>query len=199
MVRDPKSAVQTLLDRKKNELDTLTTRAGTLEEQLASLYIGDPEEGLFWSIGIGDEAILRHLGKIYETEEDLILYVNAQVNKLNPGTEAVEEMFLSMSQLWDRGVKMRILVGGITTKKELKPMLDKMKDFKEMPPIAFRYTSIATNSFDVIDGEKVLLKVMNPINPTEYFAAIYVWQKKFATELTEKFDQMWDDAKEFQF
>jgi sugar-specific transcriptional regulator TrmB len=197
LVRDPKSAVKTLLDRKKNELDTLTSRAGNLETHLASFYIGEPEEGLFWSIGIGEEAILKHLGKIFETEKELILYVNTQVNVVHAGTQEMEETLLPIIQLFERGVKMRILIGGVTSKRQLKPVLDKMKGFEELPPIPTRYTSIATNSFDVIDGEKVLLKVTNPVDPAEYFAAIYVWQKRFATELRKKFDQMWDEAKEF--
>ncbi|MFW9810042.1 MAG: hypothetical protein ACFFE6_11760 [Candidatus Thorarchaeota archaeon] len=56
---------------------------------------------------------------------------------------------------------------------------------------------VATNSFDIIDGEKVLLKVPSPVNPTEYFAAIYVWQKRFVTELREKYNLMWEEEKEF--
>lgn len=52
----------------------------------------------------------------------------------------------------------------------------------------------AAKTFDVIDSEKVLIKITNPVDPTEYFAAIYVWQKKFATELRQKFMQMWDNV-----
>ena len=35
---------------------------------------------------------------------------------------------------------------------------------------------------------------MNPVNPDEYFALIYVWQKAFATELREKFLELWEGA-----
>ncbi|PWI48044.1 hypothetical protein CEE45_08440 [Candidatus Heimdallarchaeota archaeon B3_Heim] len=53
-----------------------------------------------------------------------------------------------------------------------------------------------TAGFDIIYGEKVFLKVPNPINPTEYFAAIYVWQKRFANELRARFNELWKNAKD---
>ena len=72
-------------------------------------------------------------------------------------------------------------------------------DYPTLSPLPVRVTSHATNSFDVIDGEKVLLKICNPVNLSEYFAAIYVWQKKFAAELHRKFHQMLDEAEENAF
>ncbi|MHA2297287.1 MAG: DUF7436 family protein [Candidatus Hodarchaeales archaeon] len=50
-----------------------------------------------------------------------------------------------------------------------------------------------TSCFDVIDGEKVLLKVPNPINHREYIASIFIWKKSFAAELRSKFFEMWDN------
>jgi len=47
-----------------------------------------------------------------------------------------------------------------------------------------------------VTSARVLLKISNPVNPSEYFAAIYVWQKTFATELQKKFHQMWEEAEE---
>jgi hypothetical protein len=47
-----------------------------------------------------------------------------------------------------------------------------------------------SNHFDIIDGEKVQLKVRNPVRPEEYFASIFVWQKEFAQELRGKFNEL---------
>lgn len=195
-VKEPKFALNNLLIRKKKELDSLTTRARYLETHLASLYARDPEEGLFWSVAIDQESIHRHLGKMYEAEEELILYANAQINLMSAGSEKIDDSIMPLIELYERGVSVRVLIGGIANRTQLKPILTKLKKFPDLPTDPVRYTSVVTNTFDIIDGEKVLMKIANPINPTEYFAAIYVWQKRFATELREKFNQMWDEAKE---
>ncbi|MFX0125622.1 MAG: hypothetical protein ACFFAE_18510 [Candidatus Hodarchaeota archaeon] len=46
----------------------------------------------------------------------------------------------------------------------------------------------------VIDGENVLVKIMNPVRPDEYFALIYVWHKAFASELRDRFLELWEAA-----
>ncbi len=45
-----------------------------------------------------------------------------------------------------------------------------------------------------MNNEKVLVKVMNPVKPDEFFAWIFVWQKKFAVELNSKFQELWVTA-----
>ncbi|MHA2328265.1 MAG: DUF7436 family protein [Candidatus Hodarchaeales archaeon] len=50
----------------------------------------------------------------------------------------------------------------------------------------------------MIDDEKVLLKVMNPVKPDEFLAWIFVWQKKFAMELKPKFRELWKNATELK-
>ena len=39
---------------------------------------------------------------------------------------------------------------------------------------------------------------MNPVKPHEFFAWIFVWQKKFALELKHKFQELWTSAKELR-
>ena len=38
------------------------------------------EERLFWSVAIDKKSIFRHLGKIAEAEEELLVYFDAQIN-----------------------------------------------------------------------------------------------------------------------
>jgi hypothetical protein len=132
-----------------------------------------------------------------ETEKELIRYSNSQANLVRGGTNAIEDTLYPILELYNRGVKIKILIGGISNQTQLKPILRMIKKLDDVPQIPVRYISVTTNSFDVIDGEKVLLKITSPVNPTEYFAAIYIWQKKFAVELKKKFNQMWNEAKSF--
>ncbi len=59
-----------------------------------------------------------------------------------------------------------------------------------------RFTSMITNNFDIIDNEKILLKIANPVNSNEFIAMIYLWQKSFAEKMRAKFFDLWKNAKE---
>jgi sugar-specific transcriptional regulator TrmB len=197
-IKEPKFAVNNMLIRKKKELDSLTVRAKNLEDHLAKLYTRNPEEGLFWSVAVDPESISRLLGKLGEAEDELLVYVDTQIRvvKGTPSTEAIRVFLETLSDLVDKGVIIKILIGGVTDKAQFNQHMMELVDYPKLSQIPFRITSLSANTFDVIDSEKVLLKISSPVDPSEYFAAIYVWQKKFAAELREKFLQMWNEAKE---
>ncbi len=49
--------------------------------------------------------------------------------------------------------------------------------------------------FEVIDSEKVVLKVNNPKNPGQIFAMTEIWDVKLAKEIRETFEEMWKEAR----
>jgi hypothetical protein len=49
--------------------------------------------------------------------------------------------------------------------------------------------------FTVIDGERVLLNVKDPLDPDEYIISVCVWDRELAGVLTEKFEVLWAGAK----
>ena len=49
--------------------------------------------------------------------------------------------------------------------------------------------------FGINDGEKVILRVVNPKNPDQIRAATKRWNIKLATVLREKFEDLWREAK----
>ncbi len=50
-------------------------------------------------------------------------------------------------------------------------------------------------SFSVLDGERVVLGVKNPIDPRIYFAVVHLDDKAFAQDLIGKFDTLWREAR----
>ena len=48
--------------------------------------------------------------------------------------------------------------------------------------------------FTVIDGERVLLNVKDPLEPDEYIISVAVWDRALAELLTEKFEVLWSGA-----
>jgi sugar-specific transcriptional regulator TrmB len=195
-LREPKFAINNLLVRKKSEYEALTNRANSLESHLAKLYKRTPQEGLFWSVAVDPESIIKLLGKMNEASEEILLYmnVNANIFKDVKITDESMEQMETLTKMVEEGVKIKILIGGMKSPEQFKPIEDMLINFPVFADVPLRFTPIESNAFDVIDSEKVLMKVSNPINPSEYFAAFYVWQKKFASELKQKFMQMWNEA-----
>jgi len=48
--------------------------------------------------------------------------------------------------------------------------------------------------FAVVDGEKALIGVKNPVDPKAYFATVFIWDPKFAAELSGRFEMLWNGA-----
>jgi hypothetical protein len=48
--------------------------------------------------------------------------------------------------------------------------------------------------FTVIDGERVLLNVKDPLDPDEYIISVCVWDTELARLLTERFETLWAAA-----
>lgn len=49
--------------------------------------------------------------------------------------------------------------------------------------------------FTVIDGERVLLNVKDPLEPDEYIISVCVWDTELARLLTDKFEVLWEAAR----
>lgn len=49
-------------------------------------------------------------------------------------------------------------------------------------------------SFSILDGERVVLGVKNPLDPRIYFAVVHLDDRAFAQDLTGKFDTLWREG-----
>jgi sugar-specific transcriptional regulator TrmB len=58
-----------------------------------------------------------------------------------------------------------------------------------------RLSDTGNLSFSVLDAERVVLGVTNPIDPRIYFAVVHLDDKAFAQDLIGKFDTLWRDAR----
>ncbi|MFX1534157.1 MAG: TrmB family transcriptional regulator [Promethearchaeota archaeon] len=191
---EPRYALKKLLDNKEKELNSLTEMATVLEEKLVMYTNKKPEESLFWKISLGDECHGLMNEKLAEAQQEVLLYIGIFEVDFQKYVGEIEESFNIMSRLLKNGVSTKLLVG-LKDKKvyeETKSLIDPFLSQLKHDKLEIKLTSTISPPFDVIDGEKVLLKMMNPVKSDEYFAALYVWQKKFATELRSKFFEMWD-------
>ncbi|MFW9992525.1 MAG: TrmB family transcriptional regulator [Candidatus Odinarchaeota archaeon] len=196
---DPSIAMKNLLERKKDELETLTENALVVEDELKAYHRTTPSESLFWKIGIGGEAIDRYNARLKETRNEILFYGEFFETRPSVYAKEILEELDTFAELQERGVTLKILMGlkDSESLQELMELILPFLDRLDFDKMEVKLTKTITNPFVVMDGEKVLIKIKNPANLAEYFASIYVWQRKFATELSLKFQEMWSKSEEF--
>ena len=203
---EPKIALKRLLDLKNEEtkslMKSLFEKAGELEDELNRNFNKAHKESLFWNVAIGDDAVRKHMKRLEETERELFTHVELHSSMMEDREKRVwmNEFIGAISALLERGVKVKLLIGcnDIIALEELTPLLTPFLPFLGEEKMEIKITNTTSSPFDVMDGERVQLKVRNPARPQEYFASVYVWQREFAEELREKFQEMWEEAKEFR-
>jgi len=195
VAKDPKSALNSLLSIKNLELESLTQKAVLVEEKLSKLHTIKPEESLFWSVALGEKAINQYIERISEAKKELRTIINLRVASRLPQKNIIMNLVNTITVLNSYGVDIKVLLSGVSPGSIEEEYMDSITEFFDsFDRRIVRYCLECSTAFDVIDGEKVIVKVMNPVKPDEFFAWIFVWQKKFAEELLPKFQEMWANA-----
>lgn len=191
---EPKFALEKLINLKNEEMKSLLQKASKIEDKLNALHTKTPKESLFWSVAVGNEKLQAHFEKLAETKKELLAYVELHEKRIPVQEKEIDEFMKVISDLIKNDVVIKILIG-YNESEPLEQIFPMMGSFLQLlGSVEVKTTKTRMYPFDVIDGEKVQLKVRNPAKPEEYFASIYVWQKEFAGELREKFLEMWDIA-----
>ena len=104
-----------------------------------------------------------------------------------------------LKEILSRGASIKFLFGGVEEedfKGKMQQLPGEYSDLLEY--IDLGITPIITNTFDVNEAEKVIIKIINPVNEDEYLAFFYLWLSSIAGKMKEKFLQMWQIAKKMQ-
>lgn len=192
----PRVAMSLLLAQRKRELDDryadLTKLASDLEKRLSPKVKKDPSS--FYSARVG-EAESREFLVEKLAEATVSMDVNLEVQRYQSEDEALFEALVAAV---DRGVRTRILVREADIPHILDSPVNERIARSMLPHLGrtlfVRVTDGEQVPFAVVDGEKALLGVKNPLDPTTYFATVFIWDPKFASELAGRFDALWDGA-----
>jgi sugar-specific transcriptional regulator TrmB len=192
IAKEPKIALKNLITTKNEELLFLTDKAKVIEKKLDRHPKVEIKESLFWSVAIGKESISRYIEKISEAETELNMILDIHVAARMPNNNIILNLLKILYLCNKRGVDVKILLTGVSPESHEEKYLQSMrKHFIKLGSTEVRQCVECTTAFDVIDKGKVVIKVMNPVKPDEFFAWIFVWQEKLAAELQEKFLALW--------
>lgn len=192
----PRAAMAALLSQRKRELDDhyaeLTRLASDLETRLSPKVKKDPSS--FYSASVGEDES-RHFLIEQLAEARSTMDVALEVPSYRP---ADKDLFAALVAAVERGVNTRILLRDA----DIPTILDSPVSetiAREMVPhigggLHVRVIEGETVPFAVVDGEKALVGVKNPADPTTYFATVYIRDPKFASELAGRFDALWQAA-----
>lgn len=204
-VKKPKFAFHNLFNEKKEhmEMDLQKTRVliTQIGEELDKINVKHRKEKIFWTTAIGDETgeLSRHNFEEAEKEIYFLICSECQQNHSNPIHENTPAISIEAIKATLRGVKVKALLSESFA-------LGHVNDFKNIKPpketvnnIEVRITNIPQPShFIIIDSEKVVLRVDDPVNPNNILAMTKIWDVKLAEKLKIKFYEIWEEAKPFK-
>ena len=200
--KKPRLAFKTLVLQKKENMETQLQKtietASQIEKIISKKIPTAPKERTFWTTAVGvEEAVEMIRSNFEETEKEICIilhHTHPQEECDFKGSEAT--IFNEAIKATERGVKIKALLTEEFIITEMEILKEHGGKEKIMDKVEIRVMKRAFPSyFEVIDGEKVVLKVDNPNNPAQILAMVKIWDVKLAKEIREKFEEMWSEAK----
>lgn len=109
-----------------------------------------------------------------------------------------KDLFDALVAAVERGVTTRILVRESDIPVILDSPLNEVIARTMLPHLGkrlhVRVVAGEPGPFAIVDREKAIVGVKNPVNPRSYFATVYLWDPKFAAELADRYEELWQGA-----
>ncbi|VVB91464.1 HTH-type sugar sensing transcriptional regulator TrmBL1 [uncultured archaeon] len=202
---DPGTALKYLLESQRFKLQQASLSIGDLAVELERELQGikpSPQNNQFWTAALGlEETRNIIIEEINQVNTEMCLTVGyPEFFKYLPSRSGVmNETKNALLRALERGVKFRMLIESSihhpdkhddeTTKNILKYLGKNLE---------CRVTVFASTLFDVIDDDKINLKISSPINKDELFAIVHVRDKNMAAKMKNHFNNLWENAEKLE-
>jgi len=177
--------------RLQEEERSLGQQAAALEAELGRLSPRRAPGSALYGVRLGEDAAREFLVEAtHEAKSRVDAYLAFE--HLQDDDLAIFDAF---RQAVGRGVRTRLLlrrkdVDYLLSTPYVPQVIDAM-----LPHLGenlqVRLSNTDNLSFSVLDGERVVLGVKNPLDPRIYFAVVHMDDKAFAADLIGKFDTLW--------
>ncbi len=193
---EPRIGLANLLSARKRDLDerysSLTQLASEVETELR-VHVKN-KASAFYAVAIGEADGRAFLtAKVAGAREEIC--VALEFKRYDPADEALFEAFDAAVR---RGVKVKVLVRDADVPLVLESPYNELIARTMVPhlgtSLAVRVTTGDSVPFGVIDGEKALVGVRNPLDPAAYFALVFLWDPPFGRDLRARFGELWKQA-----
>lgn len=205
MPKRPRTALNRFYAEKKKQMDADMEKTRKLitdiGEEIDNIEVKNPTEKSFWKTAMENEIpeLIRSNFEEAENEVCVLLYPpkNA-VSGSHYHSEELDDFEITQNEMlkaFERGVKLRIL-----SSKELGMLHAQNNSEQEKnmqnDNIEIRFTDETFPAyFTIIDHDKVVFSIIDPIEQNNVIAMTKVWDQRLAAKLQEKFEKMWETAK----
>jgi sugar-specific transcriptional regulator TrmB len=202
---DPSIALLRLSRNRQEELKQASAEIETLTSELSSRLsnvIPRKPDRTFWTVAIGDESHQLIRESILGSRKELLFFMASRMRSERLKKELLTnqhiEMLNGLYEAIKKGVEVKVILNkgvdfsNIEESQVIKKLLKHLEKGFDC-----RLATIPTTPFDIIDGESVLLQMLNPLNPEELFAVVNIKDAKLAGELRAKFFTIWEKALEY--
>lgn len=210
----PNSVFQSLINQLKAEnkkrIADLYVQATVLESKIdkSKFWVKQEPSGIFWSTAFGAEPVMSLVTKrINELHEEYLMtaFLTEDTLRVLPYGKS---LFMGILNAIKRGVKVKILW---SFEFDERPLSDEQKEknyalyYKLLVKlenlygishqmgglkVRFVHRKIPTY-YDIFDKNRVLIKLQNPVKPSQVFACLNVLDPNLAEQLREKYFALW--------
>ena len=203
---------ENLISHLKNESDKkisfLLNQAKNLEDKIykSDVFIKKDTSKVFWSTAFD----LRNMMALYnrrasELQKEVLMtgFINENTFKVIP---YAQELYTSLKNAYDRGVSVKYLWSfehdALTDEERAKNgefskrLQNDIEKLYEIPSdlkgfeVRFIHKRLPTY-YDIFDKERVIIKLLHPLEPSKVFACIDVLDHDLAKQLRAQFLEMW--------
>ncbi|HWG91418.1 MAG TPA: helix-turn-helix domain-containing protein [Candidatus Thermoplasmatota archaeon] len=193
----PRVALASLLSQRRREFDEryeALTKAATQVERALAPRMGRGTESTFYNVSIGPRDTRAFLTeKLSEAQREVV--VTLEFQDYDPADDLLFEAFRGVLA---RGITIKVILHDKDIPKILETPYNAVIARTVLPALGHnlhvRVSERERVPFAVVDGEKAMIGVKNPLDPESYFALVYVWDPKFGSDLKARFDTLWEDA-----
>ncbi len=198
---EPSTALDRLLDDKKQELEERADQYESIVDDLADeLDAAEPVEEQFWTAAVGpEETFDLLLERLAAADRDIVMVAADPVPQMDIRTVG-DDVLAHLEDALERGVSVNVLmtrelVDSLSTNvgRRYRQTLQARDDFD------VRTSDEVTGTFNIIDGVEVCIQVPNPLSSSEAFGMIDLKDPEFTTDVRDEFIPHWRQAKPLEF
>ncbi|MCS3923902.1 TrmB family transcriptional regulator [Methanosalsum natronophilum] len=203
--KKPSIALDNLYSKKeeeaKKQLDNLKFKLNEIEEIFSEVPHPDHTYIKFWYTTIGEDEILKKMKHMLEETKQEILIVKPKLftiktimNKTNINESSIFEHIVAEAI---KAAEKGMIIKTIAPEElifSLKQKFDTIQSKNVKKNVYLKYLD-CDHDFILVDNSIIFIPIHDPLNPTNIFGQLKVYDKEYGTKLKEKHDQLWMQAK----
>jgi len=200
-IRKPHIAFKDFIEAKKEEsekdLEKLKNSIRHLEEKISKINTEEVDEKIFWMTAIGEDIEELVRSAFLEAKKEIYL-LPYTINKKDHEKHSSENILFFLKEIvksTSRGIKIKAIFSKEFSENKIKIFKNLKVDKKIIKHIEIKIQKdIFSSPFIIIDSEKVILRVDDPINQDKILAMIKISDSMLAKKLKNKFNTMWESS-----